>query len=49
MAYNSTYAEGDIATASLDGIIKVILTVGSLITIVVLIAMYTYFKKKVKP
>jgi ABC-type uncharacterized transport system permease subunit len=48
MAYNATYVEGDLAEASINGIVKVILTVGSLITLVVLVFMFVYIKKKVK-
>lgn len=46
MVYNATYTEGDIAEASINGIVTVIITVGSLITLVVLVVLFVFMKKK---
>ncbi len=48
MAYTPNYTEGDIATSFLDGLTKVVLTVGSLITVIVVLFIYVWVKKKLK-
>lgn len=46
MAYNSTYEEGDIAGATINLIVKIVLSVGTLITLVVVVFLYSFVKKK---
>ena len=48
MAYNATYDEGDITGASINIVVKSILTVGTLITIIVIAVLYKMGKKAVK-
>ena len=48
MAYNASYSEGDIADATVDTIVKAVLTVGTLITIVVVSMLFVYVRKKMK-
>ena len=46
MAYEATYEEGDIAEAVINTIVKGIITVGTLITVVVVVMLYTYVRKR---
>ncbi len=46
MSYNSNYEEGDIASATINLIVKIILGVGALITLVVVVFIYSFVKKK---
>ena len=48
MAYTPDYTEGDLSSSIVDIIVKVVLTVGTFITIIVLLMMYSYLKKKLK-
>jgi len=45
MAYNASYAEGDIATSVISTIVKAVITFGTLITVVVVIFMYAWVRK----
>lgn len=45
MAYNSTYDEGDIASSVVNTIVKALLTVGTLITVFVVVFLYVWMKK----
>lgn len=46
MAYNASYAEGDIATATVNTIVKAVLTIGTLITVIVITMLYVWLRKK---
>lgn len=45
MAYNSTYSEGDISASVVNTIAKVLITVGTLITVIVVVFLYSWVKK----
>ena len=47
MAYNASYDEADIAEATINTIVKVLITIGTLITVVVVVMLYSYVKKKI--
>lgn len=47
MAYNATYTEANIADATVNTIVKAILTIGLLITIVIVAVMYAWVRKRV--
>lgn len=46
MAYNASYEEGDIAEAVINTIVKAVVTIGTLITVVVVVMLYNYVKKR---
>ena len=46
MAYTPDYAEGDLSSSVVDIIVKGILTVGTFVTIIVLIMIYNYVRRK---
>ena len=51
MAYNATaesfdYSEGDIAESTINTIVKSVIIVGQLITLIVIVALYNWAKKK---
>ena len=46
MAYNSSYEEGDIAEATINTLVKGLITVGTLITVIVVIMLYAWVRKK---
>ena len=48
MAYNATYTEDDITGASINLIVKVVLTVGTLITIIVIAYLWKFGKKSMR-
>ena len=48
MAYTPSYTEGDLSSSIVDIIVKAILVIGTFITIIVLVAMYGYVKKRLK-
>jgi len=46
MAFNASYDEGDITEATVDTIVKVFLTIGTLITVIVVVGIYTWVRKR---
>jgi len=46
MAYTPDYSEGDLSSSIIDIIVKVILTVGIFATLIVLLLIYNFAKKK---
>lgn len=46
MAYNASYQEGDIAASVINTIVKMLITVGTLITVIVVIMLYGWFRKR---
>lgn len=46
MAYTPDYAEGDLSNSVVDIIVKGILTVGTFITIIVLLMIWNFLKKR---
>jgi len=48
MSYNASYTDGDIASATVDTIVKALLTVASFVTLIVLVYMFVWLKKKIK-
>ena len=46
MAYNSTYDEGDIAESVVNTIVKGLITVGTLVTVVVVVALYVWIRRR---
>lgn len=46
MAYNSSYDEGDIAESVVSTLVKGMLTVGTLITVIVVVALYVWIRKR---
>ena len=48
MAYTPDYTEGDLSSSIVDIIVKVIVTVGIFTTIIVLLFVWGYLKKRVK-
>lgn len=47
MSYNASYEEADIAEAVINTIVKALITVGTLVTVVVVVFMYQWVKKRV--
>lgn len=45
MAYNASYEEGDIAEAVISTLVKALVTVGTLVTVIVVIFMYGWVKR----
>lgn len=45
MSYNSTYSEGDISASVVNTIAKVLITVGTLITVIVVVMLYTWVRR----
>ena len=48
MVYNATYDEGDIAEATLNTVVKAVITIGSLVTIIVIAWLWGSMKKGMK-
>ena len=48
MAYTPDYTESDLSSSIVDVIVKVILVVGTFITIIVLLMIWKFLKKQVK-
>lgn len=48
MAYTPDYTEADLSSSIIDIIVKVILTVGIFATLIVLLYMFSYLKKKLR-
>lgn len=48
MVYTPDYSEGDLSSSIVDIIVKVILTIGTFITIIMLVLIYNFLKKKVR-
>jgi len=46
MAYNASYQEGDIAAGVINTIVKMLITVGTLVTVIVVVMLYSWFRKK---
>lgn len=46
MAYNSSYEESDIAEATINTLVKALITVGTLVTVIVVVMLYAWIKKK---
>lgn len=46
MAYNASYEEGDIAEATINTLVKGLVTVGTLVTVIVVVWLYAYIRKK---
>ena len=46
MAYNASYAEGDIAESVINTIVKGLLTVGTLITVIVVVSLYVWVRRR---
>jgi len=46
MAYNASYEEGDIAESVISTIVKMLVTLASLVTVIVVIMLYTWFRKR---
>ena len=47
MTYTPDYSEGDLSSSIIDIIVKVIVTIGIFTTIIVLLFIWGYLKKKV--
>lgn len=48
MAYNGTdfeYTEGDVATSAVSGLAKAFITIGSFVTLIILVLLYKWFRK----
>lgn len=48
MAYNATYEADDLSAVTIDGIVKIFVAVVSFATLVGLILLYGWFRKKMK-
>lgn len=48
MAYNASYEEGDIASATINVIVKIVITVGVFVTVLVTVWLYSMFRKTFK-
>ena len=46
MAFTPDYTEGDLSASVIDIIVKGILTVGTFVTIIVLIMLYNYVRRR---
>jgi hypothetical protein len=47
MAYNASYTDGDISTAAVDGVVKIIIAFASLATLIGMIFVYKFVKARV--
>lgn len=47
MAYTPDYTEGDLSSSIIDIIVKVVITVGIFATLIVLILIYNFVRKRV--
>lgn len=48
MAYTPDYSESDLSSSIIDIIVKIIITVGIFTTIVVLLLIWTFLKKRLR-
>lgn len=48
MAYVPDYTEGDLSSSIIDIIVKIIITVGIFATLIVLVFMFAFLKRKLK-
>jgi hypothetical protein len=48
MAYNQSYTDGDIGSAAIDGVVKVIIAFASLGTLIGFVVIYAYARKHMK-
>lgn len=48
MAYNASYNEGDIAESVVNTLVKGLVTVGTLITVIVVVFLYNWIRKNVR-
>jgi hypothetical protein len=46
MAYNTTYSADDISEATIDGVVKFVIAIAGFATLIGLVMLYGYFKKK---
>lgn len=45
MAYNSSYEEGDIAESVINTLVKGLITIGTLVTVIVVVMLYAWVRK----
>jgi len=48
MAYTPDYAEGDLSNSIIDTIVKVIITVSTFVTLIVLVLLWGWLKRNMK-
>lgn len=48
MAYNATYTADDVSSVTIDGIVKIAVAIVSLATLVGLVLLYGFLKKRMK-
>lgn len=46
MAYNQTYSDSDISAVVIDTIVKVFILISSVATLIVLVVLYNWIKKR---
>jgi len=46
MVFNATYDEGDLSESIVSTIVKALLTVGSLITVIVVVGLYVWIRQR---
>jgi len=46
MAYTAEYTEGDLSASVIDTVIKVFIIIGQFITLIVILLLYNWMKKK---
>ena len=46
MAYSAEYSEADLSSASIDGVVKGLIVVTQFITLIVLVFLFAFLKKK---
>ena len=46
MAYNSSYDEGDIAESVVNTIVKALITLGTLITVIVVVSLWVWIRRR---
>jgi hypothetical protein len=46
MAYNATYDEGDIAESVVNTIVKALITLGTLITVIVVVGLWVWIRRR---
>lgn len=45
MAYNASYDEGDVAESVINTIVKMLVTVATLVTVIVVVMLYSWLRK----
>jgi len=48
MAYTASYTEADLSASVIDTVIKVFIIIGQFITLIVLLLLYNWMKKRAK-